>query len=352
MTVINTQAQTAAISPNPEISTTGIANITPPMAAIKSNNGAQDTTVNLSGHAMLLSRIFNTTDMNTDIPVLYTLTADNAGRLSSFLTKDDRKMLESAYQYASENGMDPRYVDDLAHDLAWYRQSPNDKGPLYDTGGHRLTFEFSATDTIVMDRIKNGNAINQTTIDRGFVDYVFNPLVPGHSVNFQFLEKMISKLSTSPDKTPAASGNDTLPSFTSYVPPKDDYITHVSAQAKVFIPRPGEWGKATSGSGNGADLLQLLTASNKIMLSQAFLSVLAQRPEEASARLENIASLLDLSLTNPGGGKAAPDSANSGLLLEVINNLNHFLDHNSSQNPFDANSFLRQLFNQKIDTSA
>jgi hypothetical protein len=88
------------------------------------------------------------------------------------------------------------------------------------------------------------------------------------------------------------------------------------------------------------------------MLSQAFLSVLAQRPEEASARLENIASLLDLSLTNPGGGKAAPDSANSGLLLEVINNLNHFLDHNSSQNPFDANSFLRQIFNQKIDTSA
>jgi hypothetical protein len=57
-------------------------------------------------------------------------------------------------------------------------------------------------------------------------------------------------------------------------------------------------------------------------------------------------------LTNPGGGKAAPDSANSGLLLEVINNLNHFLDHNSSQNPFDANSFLRQIFNQKIDTSA
>lgn len=348
MTVINTQAQAAATSPNPKISSTGIADVAPQTAATKPNNGAQDTTVNISGHAMLLSRLFNTTDMNADIPVLYTLTADNAGRLSSFLTKDDRKMLETAYQYASKNGMDPRYVDDLAHDLAWYRQSPNDKGPLYDMGGHRLTFEFSATDTKVMDRIKNCDAINQTSIDRGFIDYVFNPLVPGHSVNFQFLEKMVSVLSTSPDKMPAASGSDTMPSFTNYVPPKDDYITHVSAQAEVFIPKPGEWVKATSGSGNGVDLPQLLTASNKKMLAQAFLTLLAQRPGEATARLKDIASLLDLSLTNPVGGKAAPNST----LLDVINNLKHFLDHNSSQNSFDAGSFLKQIFSQKIDTSA
>ena len=73
-------------------------------------------------------------------------------------------------------------------------------------------------DTKVMDRIKNSDAINQTSIDRGLVGYVG----PGHAVNFQFLEKMISVFSTSADKTPAASGNDTMPSFTSYVPQKND----------------------------------------------------------------------------------------------------------------------------------
>lgn len=348
MTVINTQAQAAATSLNTKANSSGVDDITPPTAATKPSNGAQDTTVNISGHAMLLSRLFNTTDMNADIPVLHTLTADNTGQLSSFLTKDDRKTLETAYQYVSKNGMDPRYVDNLAHDLAWYRQCPNDKGPLYDMGGHRLTFEFSATDTKAMDRIKNGDAINQTSIDRGFVDYVFNPLVPGHSVNFQFLEKMVSVLSTSPDKMPAASGSDTMPSFTNYVPPKDDYITHISAQAEVFVPKPGEWVKATSGSGNSIDLPQLLTVSTKEILSQAFLTLLDQRSGEASARLKNIASLLDLSLTNPAGGKTAPNST----LLDVINNLNHFLDNNSSQNLFDAGSFLKQVFSQKIDTSA
>lgn len=348
MTVINTQSQAAAISPNSKANSSGVADITPPSAATKPSNGAQATVVNISGHAMLLSRLFNTTDMNADIPVEYVHKMNTGQSFYISLTKDDRKMLETAYQYVSKNGMDPRYVDDMAFDLANYRAFPNAKGPLGDMAGHRLTFEFSVADTKVMDRIKNSDAINQTSIDRGFVDYVG----PGHAVNFQFLEKMISVFSTSADKTPAASGNDTIPSFTSYVPQKNDFITHVSAEVVWAIPKPEELGKATSGSRNGIDLPQLLTASNKKILSQAFLSLLAQRPGEASARLKDIASLLDLSLTNPGGGKAVPDPGKNGTLFDVINNLNHFLDHNSSQNSFDAGDFLKQIFGQKIDTSA
>lgn len=344
MTVINAQAQAAATSPNSKANSSGVADITPPTAATKPSNGAQDTAVNISGHAMLLSRLFNTTDMNADIPVEYVHKMNTGQSFYISLTKDDRKMLETAYQYVSKNGMDPRYVDDMAFDLANYRAFPNSKGPLGDMAGHRLTFEFSAADTKVMDRIKNSDAINQTSIDRGFVDYVG----PGHAVNFQFLEKMISVFSNSQDKSPTAFGNDTPPSFTSYVPQKNDFITHVSAEVVWAIPKPGDLGKATSGSESSIDLPQLLTASNKKILSQAFLSLLAQRPGEASARLKDIASLLDLSLTNPVGGKAAHNST----LFDVINNLNHFLDHNSSQNSFDAGSFLKYIFSQKIDTSA
>lgn len=281
MAVVNTRTQDVATPYNPT-SSSQIA-VTLPKAVSQINNNAQDTTVNISGQAMLLSRLFDTANVNVDIPVLSSGTT-NTGNFYGFLTKDDRKMLDSAYQYTSANGIDPRYVDDLAFDLAIYRQCPDAKnGAIGDLAGHKLTFSFGANDATVANRILNSTAINnQTSIDRGFLNRALNPATgPGHAVNFDFLEKMISVFSTSSSSVPAASVNDSMPSFTSYTPPENDFITHVSAEV-VWAPPPeadytsidgvGHWrtpelaaAASHGGSGNnsGINLTSYPAASNK-----------------------------------------------------------------------------------------
>ena len=221
-----------------------------------------------------------------------------------------------------------------------------------------------------MDRIRNGDAINQTTIDKGFINYVLDTKVPVHGVSFEFLEKMISVFSTSTDKTPDGSGSNTSPSFTIFVPPKNDYITHVSAEAELPIPPEpdyisvngvGRWrtpelaaaaARGASGHGrSGIDLTPYLTASNKETLTQALFSLLDSRTGETAARIRHIASTLDLPLTGRSEEKSVSGS-NKNAMLGVINNLNNFLDNTGTQDAFDAGNFLKYVFNQKIDTTA
>jgi len=367
MTVINTQHQASAANSRMDSPDRGAAEDASKTSMPKPDDNRQGDTVKISGHAMLLSRLFNTKDVNADIPVVQTRRIGTPTYV--FLTKDDRKMLEAAYEYTSANGMDPQYVDGLAFDLACYRMGPNDKRQQYDLDGHRLTFEFGASEAKVVDRIQNSDAINYTSIDRGFIDYTFNTLAPGHAVSFEFLEKMISVFSTSVGGEPVGSDNATSPSFTSFVPPKHDYITHVSAEAELPMPPEpdyisvngvGRWrtpelaaaaARGASGHGrSGIDLTPYLTASNKETLTQALLSLLDNRTGETAARIRYIASMLDLPLTGRGGEKSVSDS-NKNAILGVINNLNNFLDNTGTQDAFDAENFLKLVFSQKINTS-
>lgn len=369
MTVINPQLQSAAASSNPTLNSTGVAKASPQSVLTDSNNRGQDTTVKISGHAMLLSRVFNTNDMNADIPV------EQISRIGApiygFLTTDDRKMLETAYQYTADHGMDPQYVDGLAFDLANYRQFPNSKGAIYDMEGHRLTFEFGPSEANAVERIRSGNAINHSSIDRWFIDHVIDTTMPNHAVNFDFLERMMSVFSPAKGELPDDSGVASTESFKNFVPPKHDYITHVSAQPEIVVQKAedadyisingvGHWrtpelaaaaarGNAGKG-GSGIDFTQYLTPANKQTLTEALLSLLDQRPGKTTARLRNIASALDLNLNAQAKEKTSLNSSWCDT-MGVTDKLSRYLDNNN-QASFDAASFLEYMFSQKIDTSA
>jgi hypothetical protein len=60
--------------------------------------------------------------------------------------------------------------------------------------------------------------------------------------------------------------------------------------------------------------------------------------------------MLDLPLTGQGGEKSVSDS-NKNAMLGVISNLNNFLDNTGNQDTFDAESFLKYVFSQKINIS-
>jgi hypothetical protein len=119
------------------LATTELAPIPLPLNIKSSDN------VTISGRALLLSRVFHTSDLDADIPVIKQATIYNGSQLYSFLTEEDRNLLADTYDYSSKNGIDLRYVDDLAAELATYRRTPNHKdNVIYDLTGHKLTFNF------------------------------------------------------------------------------------------------------------------------------------------------------------------------------------------------------------------
>jgi hypothetical protein len=81
-------------------------------------------TVKLSGHAMMLSRLFQTTDPAAEPEVKTELKPDGApGDVYPFLQQEDRTTLAKAYDFATERGIDPSTVDAVARDIAEHRSS-------------------------------------------------------------------------------------------------------------------------------------------------------------------------------------------------------------------------------------
>jgi len=158
-----------------------------------------------SGQALLMSRVFNAPS-NATVPVE---TIDNAGAISShFLTLRDRAQLADLYDYASANAIDLAHVDALASDLARYRQIGGAPvGQRWDTEGHGVAFVFVPADEAVAKRILSGSAIQNTTLDRGFIRNLLDPnQSPTHGADFKFLEKAMTVLSPSGDAGAAAAG--------------------------------------------------------------------------------------------------------------------------------------------------
>lgn len=159
--------------------------------------------VTLSGHALMLSRLFSQDESTYKCEVMTDRNANN-GLLIPYLTVDDRAMLEKMYDYCVANDVDVEHVDQLAGELASYRRfgANNESGELYDLGGHKLTVSFTETNRAHAERIANNMAT--TTIDQGFLK---SELIEGHRVtSFAFLERMTEVFSTrSPDAIPPAS---------------------------------------------------------------------------------------------------------------------------------------------------
>lgn len=162
------------------------------------------TSVSLSGKALMLSRLFGTTDPNATLPVLdgaHGMDRGNSGiQSTNYLTENDRALIADMYSYAQQQGADLQYVDTLAVTLSRYRQSDNGRlsGGFnsFDAEGHQLSSSYSPTDTATADRILNGNAINSTQLDHGFLRYILDPgMALGNTSNISFMEQMVTKFS-------------------------------------------------------------------------------------------------------------------------------------------------------------
>lgn len=149
--------------------------------------------VALSGHALMLSRLFGQEASTYTGQVKTGRNADN-GELVPYLTRDDRAMLERMYDYSVAHGIDLQHVDALGSDLAMYRRfgASNPVGVIYDTEGHAQTYDFSASNKVLAQRIADNSATS--TLDLGFLQ---SELVAGtHSANFAFLARMTEVFST------------------------------------------------------------------------------------------------------------------------------------------------------------
>lgn len=197
-------------------------------------NGSTASRINISGRALLLSRLFNNNNEQAEIPV-ETNTTDSAVTGSKsivhWLTNEDRATLEKAYEYADSNGVDLRYVDDLASDMAMYRYSKSvTQGDIYNLEGRKLTFDFTDSDKKIADRISNSEAVNETRIDRGFISWILDSSKPNHAVRFDFLEYIVHKLPASD----AAVDNHSDKNFRFYKGGPNAIVTNVSDEVNTY----------------------------------------------------------------------------------------------------------------------
>ena len=156
----------------------------------------ESATVSISGRATMLSRLFHSDGSVEPRIETTTTTRNTSGSVYNFLTKSDREMLSTVYEYASANGIDPLKVDGLAFDLGAYRMAgaggPMDTaGKLYDPQGDPFIPEFNAEDEAVAQRVLTSKAMGDTLIDRGFLEAVFSPTrMSVHASDFSFLENI------------------------------------------------------------------------------------------------------------------------------------------------------------------
>jgi hypothetical protein len=158
------------------------------------------TKVTLSGKAIMLSRLFHTTDPSLE-PKVETNKSKPSGLVYDFLTQDDRKTIAKLYDYASTNSIDPVKVDNLAFDLACYRQSEGVlrySGCDYDLTGQPIARSFKPADEAIAQRILTSKAINDTAIDHGFLRQILDPgYFSIHASDFEFLQQAVFAFSAS-----------------------------------------------------------------------------------------------------------------------------------------------------------
>ena len=318
MAVSNVQIQAVPTSANPAISSQIAADVTSKTPVAQSNTRSQNTTVTISGQALMLSRLFNTTDPNATPPVLSGVTGMDKNHIGmspvNFLTQSDRTLVSNMYSYAQQQGADLQYVDQIAVTLGDYRQHNDGRmmgsfnsGNSFDLAGHLMTVNFNAQDSATAASIQNGTSINSTQVDQGFLRYTLDPGFGALSYtgDMEFLKQMVVKFSGE------GTANMTLdPKFSTYTPvPINDKVVF-TASKEILNPYPaatfvadytsidgvGHWrtpeleaAAKNGGTGNsaGIDLEKQVTSSSKAMLTQLFLSLLDQHPGEKTARIKN-----------------------------------------------------------------
>lgn len=198
------------------------------------SNSNDGVAVRISGKALLYSRIFRTTDpskhlhIETEVGTTKGLTTNKY----DYLTKDDRELLASFYDYASESNIDLKHVDILADELAGFRKSGwVPAGDIYTHDGKKITADFNSNDKKIADRIKSSEGFSSTKIDKEFLNRILDSSRPVHAVNFEFLEHLISNFS--PEGVPENSAQ----KFAKYDDTPNSWVTNISDEVDPrFIP--------------------------------------------------------------------------------------------------------------------
>ncbi|PRF30921.1 hypothetical protein C6Q08_19440 [Burkholderia multivorans] len=196
----------------------------------------QGDSVTLSGEAIMLSRLYGGSEKG--IPTTPLVGSKDVGAADPvmWLKAEDRSALSDLYGYAQETGADLHYVDDIAFQLAYYRQTAGTvvsnwtTTPMYDTEGHRLTSSFSDKDVASAKIIQTNS--NNTKLDKGFLNYILDQgYGQNHIMNFQFLKKFVTRGSTG-DNTNANAAE-----FETYVVTPRSIVT-ASKDVELHHPEP------------------------------------------------------------------------------------------------------------------
>lgn len=265
----------------------------------------ESATVSISGRATMLSRLFHSDGSVEPRIETTTTTRNTSGSVYNFLTKSDREMLSTVYEYASANGIDPLKVDGLAFDLGAYRMAgaggPMDTaGKLYDPQGDPFIPEFNAEDEAVAQRVLTSKAMGDTLIDRGFLEAVFSPTrMSVHASDFSFLENIAYAFSasgsdgaTDPSAKPVVRYNaEDFPALNL------DYQVLDSGSKTVFSRLSGNeltrnvGALGTPSTNEGiSKLMDLLSDSDKDMLNKLY--AITQSKNEDLSKLDNIALMI------------------------------------------------------------
>lgn len=265
------------------------------------NSNGEASKVSISGRAVLLSRLFRTSDPNANPAIEYSTTTSNlSGSVYSYLNSSDRATLATVYEYANANGIDPIKVDNLAFDLGVHRRmqasngpggSPDTNGLLFHLDGTPLISEFKPADEAIAQRLLASNAVNDTKIDHGFLQSELNPgRSPTHAVDFNFLQQIVFAFSASgsdgsadPNATPVvrAKKEDFQPIK---IPGTQAHDGNAIMLARLFNVVDGSKSSSMANQGDSATkstLANYLTSNDRAQLSLMY-SLAEQRGEDLS----------------------------------------------------------------------
>ncbi|WP_440830813.1 hypothetical protein ACTABV_03580 [Pseudomonas fragariae (ex Marin et al. 2024)] len=200
-----------------------------------------DSAVTISGQALLKHRVFGVADSGRSAPMLGKAECGMSMPEAFFLTRDDRRLLGDVYEWASAQGADLGYVDDLAFGLASYREKDDgriwgrqNQGKTYDLEGHKVFYSFTEPHAATAKRITESDGLKTTRLDQGFVRFITDKDYGsiGHN-NFEFMEKVINRFSTAGERDEQLGAD-----FTTYKSQKSDYIRTLSKE--TYTPGEGD----------------------------------------------------------------------------------------------------------------
>ncbi|AHG39938.1 hypothetical protein N018_06635 [Pseudomonas syringae CC1557] len=219
----------------------------PPFANLPLRPSSPDSAVSISGQALLKHRVFGLADSGRSAPMLGKAECGISMPEAFFLTRDDRRLLGDVYEWASAQGADLGYVDDLAFELASYRESdnggimlPHNQGKTYDMEGHKVFYSFTEQHAATAKRITESDTLKTTRLDQGFVRFITDKDYGsiGHN-NFEFMEKVINRFSTAGERAEQLGAD-----FATYKSQKSDYIRTLSKEK--YTPGEGDAQETTS----------------------------------------------------------------------------------------------------------